>query len=327
MQGISLSGMMDGRGDTNMIRPVVVILGAGAVGLSLAGKLAPVSSVFVACRPRHASAIRDRGLMMSGTWGDQIVPDITCIDGPDASLPDANFIIITSKGIDTQHICAEYSDLIRSRPVVTLQNGIGNEDVISRYSGLTIGGTIITNFSIEGDGHVRVKSESGPVTVGLWNSGNREVLTALVALMEDAGIPIRIRSDIRSAKWGKSLLNIAVNPLCALFSVPVGRTGEPDPARIISRLIAETFAVMDALGIAVDWPTPEAYLTHLFTVQIPDFAQVYPSMYYDIRDGKQTEIELLNGYVAAEGDRLGIATPYNHCIADLIRFRQGRSGG
>ncbi|PKL60780.1 MAG: 2-dehydropantoate 2-reductase [Methanomicrobiales archaeon HGW-Methanomicrobiales-4] len=308
--------------DEEVKRPLVVILGAGAVGLSLAGRLARVSSVFVACRPAHTAVIRERGLIMSGIWGDQVVSDIECIEGPDACPPDVDYFIITAKGTDTQNICREYADIIRSRPVVTLQNGIGNEDLISNYSGLTIGGTIITNFSIQGDGHVRVKSESGPVMVGLWNSSEAIVLTRFVTLMKKAGIPIQISSDIRAAKWGKSLLNIAVNPLCALLSAPVGSTGEQDLTGIITGLIMETFAVMKALGITVEWNSPEAYLTHLFTVQIPDFAQVYPSMYYDIRDGKQTEIEFLNGYISAQGDRLKIATPYNHCIVDLIRFRQ-----
>lgn len=309
-------------GDKEVKKPNVVILGAGAVGLSLAGRLSEVSSVFATCRPSHITAIRERGLLMSGIWGDRVVSGIECIEGPDTCPPDVDYVLITAKGTDTESICREYADVIRSRPVITLQNGIGNEDIISNYSGVTIGGTIITNFSFQGDGHVRVKSESGPVMVGLWKDSDSEVLNRFVTLMKKVEIPIQISSDIRSAKWGKSLLNIAVNPLCALLSVPVGSTREQNLANIITGLITETFAVMNALGITVEWHSPDAYLSHLFTVLIPDFAQVYPSMYYDIRDGKRTEIDLLNGYVATEGDRLKIATPYNHCIVDLIRFRQ-----
>lgn len=305
------------------IKPSVGILGAGAVGLSLAGKLAPWASVFVACRPSHAEAIRKRGLMMSGTWGDQTVTGITCIDGPEDLPAETDYFIITAKGTDTLHVCRDYKDVIRSRPVVTLQNGIGNEEIISRYAGVTIAGTIITNFSVEGSGHVRVKSESGPVMVGIWGGdGPSSVLSGFVSLMEHAGIPIRTSPDIKGAKWGKSLLNIAVNPLCALLTMPVGGAGDEVLRPVISGLIHETYAVMQALGISVEWPSAEDYLAHLYLVQIPDFSQVYPSMFYDIRDHKLTEIDLLNGYIETEGQRLGIPTPYNRCIADLIRARQ-----
>jgi len=53
---------------------------------------------------------------------------------------------------------------------------------------------------------------------------------------------------------------------------------------------------------------------------------VYPSMYYDIRNGRKTEIDLLNGYVADLGERRNIPTPYNRCIADLVRFKESAGG-
>ncbi len=302
--------------------PTIVILGAGAVGLSLAGRLASHSSVYVACRPSHAASINERGLKMSGIWGDQIVPGITCISGPSEIPADADYLIITAKGTDTQKICEEYQQSLRTCPVVTLQNGIGNEDTISRYASVTIGGTIITNFSIEGDGHVRVKSESGPVMAGLWNGGDPDQVARLVSHFSSCGIPAHISPDIRGAKWEKSLLNIAVNPLCGILQIPVGSTGDVILKEIISGLIHETFAVMQAHHIRVSWVNAEEYLNHLYTIQIPDFYPVFPSMYYDIRDGKKTEIDLLNGYIAAEGARLNIPTPMNQCITDLVKMKQ-----
>lgn len=314
--------MNQGICEMNHQKSVIGILGAGAVGLSIAGKLASTARVFVACRSSHARAITDRGLQMSGSWGDQLVTGITCINGPEDISENPAFVLITSKGTDTAAICDQYQTILRTCPVVTLQNGIGNEEIISRYAPVTIGGTIITNFSVEGEGHVRVKSESGPVVVGSWYEDHTEVVNGFVSLLTSAGIPAIPSPDIKSAKWGKSLLNIAVNPLCALLGISVGATGDATLQPVITGLIHETFAVMDALGIRVAYPDADAYLEHLYTVQIPDFYHVFPSMYYDIRDGKQTEIDLLNGYVAREGSRLGIATPYNQCIADLIRARQ-----
>lgn len=314
--------MNQDNGEINHNKRVIGILGAGAVGLSIAGKLAYIARVFVACRQNHARVIRDKGLQMSGSWGDQLVTGITCITGPDDISETPSFVLITSKGTDTAAICEQYQALMSTCPVVTLQNGIGNEEIISRYTPVTIGGTIITNFSVEGEGHVRVKSESGPVVVGSWFGDHTREVSEFVSLLTSAGIPAIPSPDIKAAKWGKSLLNIAVNPLCALLGISVGATGDETLRPVIAGLIHETFAVMDALGIQVSYQNADAYLKHLYTVQIPDFYQVFPSMYYDVRDGKKTEIDLLNGYVAREGSRLGIATPYNQCIADLIRARQ-----
>lgn len=308
-------------------RPVVLILGAGAVGLSLAGKMAGVAEVHAACRPAHAAAIRERGLLMEGIWGNTSVSGISCVGGPTEAPQDPDYILITAKGTDTQAVCEEYASVIRGRPVATLQNGIGNEETIARYTGTVIGGTVTTNFSVVGDGHVRVKSESSPMVFGLWRGDDGAALDGLVAIIRDAGIAVRTSEDIRAAKWTKSLLNLSVNPLCALLSVAVGETADAHLRDVIGHLMRETFAVMAAEGVRVPWATADDYLAHLFGVQIRDFSAAFPSMYYDIAGGRQTEIDLLNGYIAALGEKHGIPTPYNACIAELIRYRQSAGAG
>jgi 2-dehydropantoate 2-reductase len=308
---------------TKDTHPVVLVLGAGAVGLSLAGKLADVASVYAACRPLHAEAIRQRGLAMKGIWGERAVPGITCIAGAEEAPPAPDLVFITAKGTDTHAICEEYAPVLRGRPVISLQNGIGNEEIISSFTSIVIGGTITTNFAVEGPGTVKVLRESGPVSLGLWSAGpGSEVLDRVIALLNSAGIPVEASSDIRAGKWTKALLNIAVNPLTALLGKPVGTVENKHLRKIVIPLIEETFAVMDAENIHLAWKNAGDYLEYLYTVQIPDFAPVYTSMYYDLREGKRTEIELLNGYVALLGEHHAIPTPYNHCIANLVRFRE-----
>lgn len=307
-------------------RPVVLILGAGAVGLSIAGKLAGVAEVHAACRPRHAAAIQNRGLIMEGIWGNVSVSGISCVGEPAEAPSDPDYILITAKGTDTQAICEAYASVLRGRPVATIQNGIGNEDIIAGYTDVVIGGTVTTNFSLQDDGHVRVKNESSPMVFGLWSGEDRHALDGLVSIVREAGISVRESEDIRAAKWAKSLLNLSANPICALLSIPVGETADKHLRDVISHLIRETFTVMEAEGVRVQWATADDYLAHLFDVQVPDFSSAYPSMYTDIACGRKTEIDLLNGYIAALGEKHGIPTPYNHCIAELIRYRQSAAG-
>ncbi|PKL56937.1 MAG: 2-dehydropantoate 2-reductase [Methanomicrobiales archaeon HGW-Methanomicrobiales-6] len=303
-------------------RPVILILGAGAVGLSLAGKLESVATVYAACRPVHAGAIRERGLVMDGVWGNGTVEGIGCVAGSEEAPPAVDFFIITAKGTDTRAICEEYAALIRGRPVASLQNGIGNEEVIARYTGTVIGGTVTTNFSVLGPGHVRVLSESAPMRLGIWSGGGGDALNRLIGIIQSAGIPVEANNDIRSEKWGKALLNIAVNPICALLRSPVRVAADAGIRETVAGLIRETFAVAGAEGIRLPWATADDYLDYLFSVQVPDFAEVYPSMYYDLRQGRRTEIDLLNGYIACLGERHGIETPHNRCIAGLVRYAE-----
>ncbi len=303
-------------------RPVILILGAGAVGLSLAGKLRGVARVYAACRPVHADAIRERGLVMEGAWGDGTVDAIACVAGPEEAPSGIDFVIITAKGTDTRAICEEYAGVIRGRPVASLQNGIGNEEVIACYTDTVIGGTVTTNFSVLGPGHVRVLSESAPMHLGIWSGNDAGILDRLIGVIRSAGIPVEADTDIRSGKWTKALLNIAVNPICALLRAPVRVAADGNVRETVIGLINETFAVADAEGVKLLWATADDYLAHLFSVQVPDFAEVYPSMYYDLRQGRRTEIDLLNGYIARLGERHGIETPHNRCIAGLVRYAE-----
>ncbi|MDD3620798.1 MAG: 2-dehydropantoate 2-reductase [Methanofollis sp.] len=307
---------------TEANRPDVLILGAGGVGLSLAGALAGVARVTVACRPRHAAAIARDGLVMEGVWGDCTVREIACITGPEKGLPAPDLVIITAKGFDTRAVCEEYADLLKGRTVASLQNGIGNEEVIAEYARNVIGGTVTTNFSVVGDGHVRVKSQSSPMIFGHWSGPNVEMVGCLVEMVRSAGVLVEASTDIRSAKWTKSLLNLSINPICALLSVPVGKVADSRLQQVIREIVREAFMVMEAKGVRTAWPTAETYLDHLFSVQVPDFATAYPSMYYDIQTGRRTEIDLLNGYIADQGEVLGVPTPYNRCITNLIRFKE-----
>jgi 2-dehydropantoate 2-reductase len=307
-------------------QPRILILGAGAVGLSLAGRLSDVADVHVVCRKIHANVINERGLIMEGIWGSGIFRNISCFSEPGGKHPDFDYIFITSKGTDTATICTQYQNIIKDRPVISIQNGIGNEENIDTFTDKVIGGTVTTNFSIAGPGHVRVRSQSAPMKLGIFptNEGfsNHPIIDRLIALIDEAGIPVIESPDIRSDIWAKSLLNIAVNPIGAILSVPVGASTDEYLWEIICGLIRETFAIIDAEGVTLPWTDAEEYLSYLREVQIPDFAKVFTSMYYDIEKGRQTEIGLLNGFIIDKGIQHGIPTPFNTCISNLIRYKQ-----
>ena len=304
-----------------MVRPVrILILGAGAVGLPLAVKLSRVAEVVAVTREPYASIISSQGLLISGAWGTE-TGRFKCVS---ELTDDKNFdyILITSKSQDTESICQQYQGLIGTGEVVSFQNGIGNEETILQYSDRVIGGVVMTGFVRAGDREVRVTANAGAMQIGRFPDGFDAGVQGLADLMTCAGIPVETAEHIKGKLWSKNLINCSLNPLSAITGVTYGKLKEPDSWHIIDQIAREIFAVVKSEGISLPWGDPDAFLGYLYGALIPVMAGHSSSMLQDILHGHKTEIDYLNGAVVAAGKRLGVATPYNACISDIIRFKE-----
>lgn len=297
----------------------VLILGAGAVGLTLAAKLSSVCDVHAVCRQRHADRIRDIGFKMTGIWGES-----TCTFSCSEDVPeeDYDYVIISSKSTATEAICEQFSDVIKGREVISMQNGLGNEEIIARYTDKVIGGTIITGFEWAGDAQVHVSVETGPMNLGRFPSGLDEGVLQLVELVGSAGIQVTATENIMSSVWSKVLYNSALNPLGAVMGVPYGKLENMHAWNIVITLVKEAFMVAEAESVALKWRTADEYLHYLHEFQLPNTAEHHSSMFQDISSGRKTEIDFLNGAIAVRAKELGIDAPYNTFISEQIRFME-----
>jgi 2-dehydropantoate 2-reductase len=302
----------------------ILILGAGAVGLSLAAKLSRVCEVHAVCRKTSADAIREQGFSMTGIWGAETYRFSAAETVPAGARYD--YIFITAKSKDTDAICRQFAGLIRGTDTISLQNGIGNEEIISGYTDRVIGGMIITGFEWRGDAAVHVSVEAGPVKLGRFPGGMDPRVEDLVTLVRSAGIRVEGSAEIRADLWGKTLYNCALNPLGAIMGVPYGKLSDPASWRIIGQIVEEAFAVVEAEGLRLPWPTAAEYLAFLKDVQLPATALHHSSMLQDLSRGRKTEIGFINGAVVEKGRLHHIPTPYNSCIVDLIQFRESLAG-
>ncbi len=298
----------------------ILILGAGAVGLPLAVKLSRVADVVAVTREPYASIISSQGLLISGAWGTE-TGRFRCVS---EVTDDKNFdyILITSKSQDTAGICQQYQGLIGTGEVVSFQNGIGNEETILKYSERVIGGVVMTGFVRAGDREVRVTANAGAMQIGRFPDGLDDGVQGLADLMTSAGIPVETAHHIKGNLWSKNLINCSLNPLSAITGSTYGKLKEPDSWHIIDQIAREIFAIVKSEGISLQWGDPDAYLGYLYGALIPVMAGHSSSMLQDILHGHKTEIDYLNGAVVAAGKRLGVATPYNACISDIIRFKE-----
>jgi len=299
----------------------IVVLGAGAVGLTVAAKLSRVADVHAVARTRHADAVQERGFLMTGIWGEDAYRFSCSEDLPDA-WRDADYYIVAAKSTGTEAICRQFADVIGGREVVSLQNGIGNEEIIARFTDRVIGAMIITGFEWRGDASVHVSVEAAPMKLGRFPSGTDAAVEDLAALIREAGIRAEVTAGIRTDVWSKTLYNCALNPLGALMNVPYGALTDPHAWAVVAAIVEEAYRVAEAEGVPLPWETAEAYLAYLRTTQLPATAAHHSSMLQDIAGGRKTEIDFMNGAVAALAERHGIGAPYNTCIAELIRFRE-----
>lgn len=298
----------------------VLILGAGAVGLSIAAKLSDYAEVFAVCRDRCAAAIRKDGFSLTGLWEKETF-QLPCGTVPPAGPWD--YIIITTKSLATRSICEQYHHLFGDAEVVSLQNGIGNEEIISEYTDNVIGGMIITGFEWMADNAVFVSVDGGETVFGRFPGGHDEKANILANLFAKAGMRASSTDNIKGTIWAKALYSCSLNPLGAIMECSYGDLLQTPAWNIITKIVHEAFEVVNAEGIMMQQKTAEEYLEFLKTRKIPPTATHLSSMYQDIAAGRLTEVDYINGAIVTLGKTHGIPTPVNEMIVNLTHFKEG----
>ena len=114
-----------------------------------------------------------------------------------------DFIIISSKSKDTGAVCRQFANVIRGTETISLQNGIGNEEIIAKFTDRVIGGMIITGFEWRGDAAVHVSVEAGPMKLGRFPVGIDGPVHTIVCLVREAGMKVEGSTAIRSDLWSR----------------------------------------------------------------------------------------------------------------------------
>jgi 2-dehydropantoate 2-reductase len=305
-----------------------LVMGAGAMGSAIGGFLAAGGhDVTLVGRDPHMSAIRAKGLRITGIWGDHHVRALateTSIAGLDRGSFDC--ILITVKSYDTSDAVRAVKTLVVGDAVVcSYQNGLGNAEIIADAVGWerTIGARVIFGVRLEEAGLVAITVIAEPTALGIHDRrGPAGRARAIAAAMNSAGIPTTFTDDLAPLIWGKVAYNSALNPLSALLDVPYGALLESEETRQIMReVVHELYAVAQACGVRLAPETGEAYVGLLFEKLIPPTAAHYASMREDFLKHRRTEIEALNGAICRYGDEYGVACPTNALLARLVRGR------
>ena len=316
----------------------IAILGPGAVGSALGGFFAAAGHrVTLIGRPNdghdwpapgsHLDAIRSGGLLVDGIKGRYATRPEISADIPDGvDAPD--LILLTVKSFDTAQAARRIAEANADCPVLHLQNGIGNFELLREVlpEERILSGMIIIGFTIPEPGRATVTVYGGDIKVGRMSGGMDATLEDVVALFDALPFTTHAVGDIGSHLWGKLLYNCALNPLGAIFNVPYGRLLDQTAQDMIREILEEAFRTAAAYEIPLFWPDSETYRAFLTGTQIPATADHFPSMGADLRAGKRTEIDFLNGAVARLARQRDLPAPVNTTITRQIRFLENASG-
>ncbi len=326
----------------------ILVFGAGAIGSVLGGLLAEADhDVTLLGRAWHLDAVRRHGLTITGLWGEHHLP--AC--APPASLCEAkrggsggcwlstatdpakitqpqefDWVFVCVKAHQTAEAAQVLQRLLGPRTLVcAFQNGLGNyETLIQLLSPSRVAlGRFIFVAEIE-PGQVRVTVCADEVLLGAPDDRfPREQVERLAAALRASGIPSRPTETIVIALWAKALYNCALNGLSTLLEVPYGKLLDHGLARrMIQAIIEEAYCVAAAHHLPLDPPEASAYLHLLFGRLIPETAAHQSSMLQDLRRGRPTEIEALNGALVQLARQAGLEAPINALVTRLVHCKE-----
>lgn len=295
----------------------VCVVGCGAVGGLFAAHLGMLDDVEVFAYDlfsEHVDAINRSGLRLTGKA--DMLSKVTATDDPD-EIPPCDFGIVATKSYSTRSaIAAVAPSLVGSSGVCSVQNGIGNEEIVAQYVDKVIRGTTFPAGHVTSPGVVEMDT-TGDTWIGPFEGkpAAMEDVRLLADALNRGGMPTIALEDARGAQWTKLIFNAATNPIGALTGLSHGRVCEVEKLRrLVSGLVEEGVAVAGSLGIELD-SDPEKLIDHAAQVAYDHKA----SMLQDVESKRRTEIDALNGGISSFGIENGISSPLNDAIVALIK--------
>jgi len=295
----------------------VGIIGAGSMGTLFGYHLARTSDVTILeSNPAVAEAIRRKGL---GVNGGKLVKVAVAHHARDLFASNVLFLFV--KAVDTLRALRPFAgELNPSTPVVSLQNGIGNEDAIRTALGGAV--PVILGITTEssttlGPGRASC-SEQGTTIIGS-SSASPATSRTVADLLVHSGLQASIVYDIRPHLWGKLVANASINALSALLDCAAGAIPtDPNAAHLAEALADEAAAVATALKISLPYVNPWQYVMQVILLG----ADMKSSMAFDLASGHPSEIDHINGAIVAFGRRANVPTPYNDAMVRLIKAKE-----
>lgn len=298
----------------------ITIIGSGAMG-SLFGALLAESGqdvMLIDIQKDHVDAVNACGLTVESGDRRRTVPlpaSICAADGKNADL-----VIVFVKSSQTREAAVSALSCLKENTfVLTLQNGLGNADVIAEIidADRVIAGTTAHGATLLNPGHIR-HAGAGPTVIGPWSAKNHLDLEPVKTLFCNAGIKTDINPDIHFVVWKKLIINIGINAITALTGTKNAAVcDQPPQGPMVQAAVKEACDVAKACGIRL----PEDILDAVY-IAARATGPNRSSMGQDVDARRPTEIDAINGAVVRLAKENNIPVPVNETLTALVRMLQ-----
>lgn len=292
----------------------ICVVGCGAIGSLFAAHLGTLDDVEVWAydiAAEQVAAISAGGLTVTGA-GAPLISRVRAVTDA-AAIPPCDFAIIATKSLFTAAAVAAVAPALAGAAVCSVQNGIGNEEVIAARLPRVIRGVTIIAGHLSAPGVVHLDAP-GQTWLGPFepSPAGLDEVRQLAGLLNRGGLPATALADSRPAQWTKLIFNAATSPVTALTGLTMGQLAGP-ARQLADALVAEGKAVAGALGIELDGDVP-AMIDEAAVIA----AGHRTSMLQDVLARRPTEVAVLNGGIVRAGRQAGVPTPLHQAMAALI---------
>src|SRR5690242_1190784 len=295
----------------------ICVVGCGAIGGIFGAHLARLEDVEVHAYDvwkEHTHAINERGLRISGAA--DFTAKLHATANP-SEIPPCDFGIVATKSTHTRQAIEQTAHIFGDASAVcSVQNGVGNEEILARHVPFVIRGTTFPAGHIVEPGHAGFDI-NGDTWIGPFEPTNTPYarVEQLAGLLNRAGMRTIPLQDARGAQWTKLIFNASTNPVGALTLLHHGAATRLGPTRqLFNDLIAEGEAVARALGIQLHGD-PRALVQK--GANAPGKHKA--SMLQDVLARRQTEIDFMSGAIVKAGRQNGVPTPLNETLWALVK--------
>jgi len=306
----------------------ICILGPGSLGSTFGGLLteAGFDVHLVGPRTEHLEVMGIQGLTIVENGEERTVSVKVATDSREVGPVD--LVIVLVKSSNTREAIEAAEPLIgEETAVLSLQNGLGNEDILTEYlgeervlSGKTYVGGVITE-----PGRVLVGRRGKVTHVGELEGGVTEKARRVADLFNRAGFKTAVCPEMRPLIWHKLLINVSTGAITAITGLTYGELVQvPEAVRCGTEAVAEAMAVARAAGVKLTVDDP----TVIFNIAVQGLPFAFKtSMLQDVLRGVKTEIDFINGAVVRLGSQYGVPTPVNQALVAGIKGIEFGLGG
>jgi len=293
----------------------VAVVGVGAVGGYFGGLLAKGGAdvIFIA-RGKHLEALRAKGLTVRSRQGDFSIR-VRATNDP-AEVGPVDLVLFCVKSYDTESAIRQALPMVGQETIVlSLQNGIDNEEKISSFigTGKVLAGVAYIGASVPESGVV-LHQEGGKIVFGELDGGLSERVIRIKAFFDRYGLPAEGSPGMKKILWAKLAWNAPFNAINTLVGGPVKTIiGNSHALELARRVTEEVVTVANALGVRLAFA--EVWERNIKFSQSYD---VKTSMLQDLEAGKPLEYEALNGVIIKKAAELDLPTPYNFALYALL---------